>query len=319
MIEVLLADQDDYGFALERTILADAGMKATVARCDTPDELIAAAGSASAMVIVYTPVTRAVFEALPELRLISFPGIGVDAVDFDAARDHGVWVANVPQANVTEVAAHALAMSLAMTRHLPFYDRDVRAGRWDHAAPGRLRRPGTLTLGIVGVGRIGRCLAGMAAPVFGRIVGYDPYVPEDGWPEGIERLDELAGVFHHGDVVSLHMPLAAETRNMIGTRMLAAMEPGGYLVNVSRGGLVDVDALLAALDSGHLGGAALDVLPQEPPSPDHPLLRHPRVLLSPHAAFYSVEADEELRRESIRNVIDWARTGRPNYFVVEGR
>ena len=115
------------------------------------------------------------------------------------------------------------------------------------------------------------------------------------------------------------MPLTAETRNMVGARMLAAMRPGGYLVNVSRGGLVDVDALLAALDSGHLAGAALDVLPQEPPSPDHPLLRHPRVLLSPHAAFYSVESNEELRRESIRNIIDWARTGRPNDFVVEGR
>ncbi len=140
---------------------------------------------------------------------------------------------------------------------------------------------------------------------------------EQAWPDGVARTDDLARLFRQSDVVSLHMPLTEETHGLVTTRHLAGMPPGGYLVNVSRGGLVDVDALLAALDSGHLAGAALDVLPQEPPPPDHPALRHPKLLLSPHAAFYSTESDEEMRRESIRNIIDWARSGRPNFVVVE--
>ncbi len=317
MIEVLLAEYGDAGAGLERKMLAEAGMAASSAPCRTPEEIIEAGRNAGAFVVLTTPVTRAVFEALPNLRLISIPGVGADIIDLDAARDHGVWVANVPHANVTEVATHALAMTLAMIRHLPFFDRDVRAGRWDYEATGRLRRPGKLTLGIAGLGRIGRALAGLAAPCFGRIIGYDPYIPGEAWPDGVARTGDLAGLFRQSDVVSLHMPLTGETQGLVTARLLAGMPPGGYLVNVSRGGLVDVDALLAALDSGHLAGAALDVLPQEPPPPDHPALRHPKLLLSPHAAFYSTESDEEMRRESIRNIIDWARNGRPNFVVVE--
>ncbi len=319
MTHVLLADYGEDGFKLEQRMLADAGMSSTIESGCTTEAIIAAAGDASVILAVFTPITRTLFEALPKLRLISNPAIGVDIVDLEAAREHGVWVSNVPTANITEVATHAFGMTLAMIRHLPFYDRDMRAGRWDYQAPGPLRRPGTLTLGIAGLGNIGRIFGRIAAPVFGKIVGYDPYVPADAWPEGVERLDDLPALLGQSDAVSLHMPLTDENQNLINAEALAAMKPGSYLVNVSRGGLVDLDALLAALDAGHLAGAALDVFPEEPVPAGHPVMSHPRTLLSPHAAFFSLEADEELRRGSIENIIAWQQNGRPDHVVVEGK
>jgi D-3-phosphoglycerate dehydrogenase len=137
-------------------------------------------------------------------------------------------------------------------------------------------------------------------------------------PPSVERaaLDDL---FREADIVSLHVPLHEETRHLAGARTLELMKPGSWLVNTSRGAVADVEAVLAALDSGRLDGAALDVLPKEPPEADHALLRHPRLLLTPHAAFYSTEGERELRRKAAQNLVDWARTGRPTYVVVEGR
>jgi D-3-phosphoglycerate dehydrogenase len=137
------------------------------------------------------------------------------------------------------------------------------------------------------------------------------------FPAYVERVT-LDAAFEQGDVVSLHTLLNDETRGMIGSRLLSLMRRGGYLVNTSRGAVVDIDALVAALEAGRLDGAGIDVLPQEPIASDHPLARHPRVILSPHAAFYSVEAERDLRRKSVQNIVTWAKTGRPDYVVVAG-
>ena len=138
------------------------------------------------------------------------------------------------------------------------------------------------------------------------------------FPPYVERV-YAATLWREADVVSLHVPLNAETRGLAGRQALEAMKPGSWLVNTARGAVADLDAVLAALDSGRLDGAALDVLPKEPPEADHAVLRHPRVLLTPHAAFYSSQGERELRRKAAQNLIDWARTGRPTYVVVEGR
>ena len=319
MIEVLIIDYEEENRQLEVGMLKQAGMTAIFESNGTVDGIIAAGANAIVLIPLVSPISRAVFEALPNLRLISNPAVGVDVVDLGAARDHGVWVANVPTANITEVATHALAMALSLIRALPLYDRDMRAGTFSYAAHGALRRPNTMTFGIAGLGNIGRIVARYAAPLFGRVVGYDPYFAADAWPEGVERIDDLAGVLSRSDVFTLHMPLTDDNEGLIGVDALARMKPGGYFINVSRGGLVDIDAMVAALDSGHLAGAGLDVFPEEPMPTDHPILHHPRALLSPHAAFYSTEADEELRRGSIDNIIAWHQTGRPNHVVVEGR
>ena len=317
---VVIADHPQEDLSLERGLLADAGLAVSVAdpQCRTPGDLIRAAADADALVLQYAPVTDEVMAALPRLQIVSLPLIGVDAVDVEAARRHGVWVANVPDACVTETAVHALSMALGLIRHLPFFDRMVRDGGWGYEATGNLRRPGNLTLGIVGLGNIGRHVAACAAPVFGRLIGFDPMIPTEKWAPEVERAESLKSLFRESDVLTFHVPLTAETRHLVGSELLAEARPGAYLVNASRGPVVDPHALLDALDSGRLGGAALDVFEQEPPDVDDRLRSHPRVCVSPHAAFFSVESDEEARRRSVENIISFERTGRPDHVVVAG-
>ena len=317
-MKVLVTDAEYTSLDIEAEVLETAGHELVTASCKTPAEVIEAGGGVDAFLVQYAPITADVFEALPQLRLVSRYGVGVDAVDTEAARDHGVWVCNVPDYGTTEVALHAVAMLLALLRNVAGHDREVRAGHWDYHLGGELRRPSSLTLGVLGLGRIGRMTAERAAPWFGAAAGYDPYLPDVAWPEGIERLD-LADVFARSSAVTLHLPLTDATSGLVGTDLLGRMPAGSYLVNTARGGLVDLDALVEALDSGQLAGVALDVLPQEPPPSRHPLLTHPRALITPHVAWYSAEAEVELRRKAAQNIVDWAWTGRPTYVVVEGR
>jgi D-3-phosphoglycerate dehydrogenase len=317
-MKVLVTDAEYKSLDLEAQVLATGGHELVPASCRTPEDVIEAADGMDAALVQYAPITAAVFEARPQLRLLSRYGVGVDSVDTEAAREHGVWVCNVPDYGTTEVALHAVAMLLAVLRNLAGHDREVRVGRWDYHLGGELRRPDSLTLGVVGLGRIGRMTAQRAAPWFGAVVGYDPHLPDSVWPEGFERVD-LPDLFARSSAVTLHLPLTDATRGLVGFDLLERMPTGSYVVNTSRGGLVDLDALYEALQSGRLAGAALDVLPQEPPPMDHPLLRHPRALITPHVAWYSEEAEVELRRKAAQNIVDWARTGRPTYAVVEGR
>jgi phosphoglycerate dehydrogenase-like enzyme len=174
-----------------------------------------------------------------------------------------------------------------------------------------------MTLGLIGFGRIGKRMAKLSEHVFGRIVACDPYIAEGDFPAYVQRVS-LEELYRASDVVSPHVPLNDETRGMVNSRMLSLMKPGSFLVNTARGSVANLEHVLEALDSGVLEAAALDVLPKEPPEADHPVLRHPRVLLTPHAAFYSIEGEKELRRKAAQNLVDWARTGRPTYVVSEG-
>jgi D-3-phosphoglycerate dehydrogenase len=322
-MRVVFTDFVQPDVSLERALLSEAGLELVAAepQCATEDEVIAAAQGAQdavALIVQNAPITERVLAALPDLRIVSVPGIGVDAVDIEAAEKHGVWVAHVPDGNITEVACHAVAMVLSLVRHLPLYDAAVRAGDWSYDGTGPLIRPGKMTLGVVGLGKIGRLAAAYAAPIFGHMIGYDPHLPDEAWPEGLARKRDLAALCAASDVITFHLPLTAETRGLVDRGLLEAMKPGSYLVNVSRGAIVEIPDLLAALDSGQLAGAALDVFPQEPPDANDPVLRHPKVILSPHAAFYSLDSDEELRRRSVTNVISFLKTGRPENVVVEG-
>ncbi|HEY4999864.1 MAG TPA: C-terminal binding protein [Usitatibacter sp.] len=317
-MKFLITDHDFPDAELELKLFREAGMEALVAQCRTEDDVIAAAKGCQGLLTQYAPMNAKVFAALPEVRIVSRMGAGFDTVNTSDAMEHGVWVANSPDYGVGEVATHALGMALALVRHLPFYDRDVRAGRWHYTSAGALRRPGELTLGILGLGRIGTRMAHLSRNAFRRIVACDPYIGDDRFRDGVERVS-LEGLFRESDVVSLHVPLTDETRGIANARMFAMMKQGSWLVNTARGSVAHLDHVLAALDSGRLDGAGLDVLPQEPPAEDHPVLRHPRVLLSPHAAFYSEEGEKELRRKAAQNLVDWARSGRPTYVVSEGK
>jgi D-3-phosphoglycerate dehydrogenase len=264
-----------------------------------------------ALLVNYLPVSDSVFETATRLGIVSVGAVGFDSVDVAAATRHGVWVSNVPDAATDEVAAHALAMALALVRHLPFLDRHVRTGGWEYEATGVPRPPGELTLGILGLGRIGRRLADLACGLFGTLVGYDPLVRAQQWPPLVKRV-ELDECLAASDVLSLHLPLSSDTHRLLDGPRLARLPAGAFVVNVSRGGLIDRDALLAALDSGALAGAALDVTDPEPPTLDDPVRHHPRVLITPHAAFYSARALQNYVVSQAANVISWHHDGRPN-------
>jgi D-3-phosphoglycerate dehydrogenase len=317
MPRVLFADNDFPDIDLERSLFEGAGLELVAAQCRTEDELIAAGKGCAGMLIQYAPVTERVVAALPEIGIVSRLGAGFDTIDTDACARHGVWVGNSPDYGVGEVATHALALALAMMRNIVAYHRDVNAGTWHYLSPGRIRRAGNMTLGIVGLGRIGKRMAHIGRNVFKRVIACDPYIIDGDFPAYVER-GVLAEVFAQSDVVSLHVPLNAETRGMIDAAVLSHLKPGSFLVNTARGAVVDVDAALAALDRGTLAGLALDVLPVEPVPAGSKLLGHPRVILTPHAAFYSIEAERELRRKAAQNIITYLKTGRPEYVVVAG-
>jgi D-3-phosphoglycerate dehydrogenase/C-terminal binding protein len=250
-------------------------------------------------------------------------GVGYDNMDLAGWAARGVPVCNVPDYSTTEVADHAIAMMLSLARGTTLYDallrRELEAG-WRFGAAPLIRRLRGAVFGVVGLGRIGLATANRAAAFGMRVVFYDPYlVPGVELAVGFERVHKLADLLAVSDVLSLHTPATAETRNLIDAAALAAAKTGMILVNTARGSIVDLDALPAALKRGQVGGAALDVLSQEPLDPAHPLIaawlaREPwiegRVTLSPHAAFYSPASVIDLRLKSIEGVLAYLREGR---------
>jgi len=318
MPRVLLADHDFPELELERKLYAQAGVELLVGQCRTEADVISAASGCDGILLQTAPITLKVVASLPQLGIVSRIGAGVDTIDADACARHGVWVANAPDYGVGEVATHALALSLALVRNVVAYQRDIAAGRWHYLSSGPLRRAGEMTLGIVGLGRIGKRMAHVSRNVFRRVIACDPYLIDGDFPAYVERAADLASLFGASDIVSIHTPLNAQTRGMVDARVLSCMRAGSYLVNTARGAIVVVDDLLAALDSGILAGAGLDVLPVEPVPAESPLLGHAKVILTPHAAFFSVQAEVELRRKAAQNIVSWLATGRPEYVVVQG-
>ncbi|MGH2994810.1 MAG: C-terminal binding protein [Gaiellaceae bacterium] len=241
-------------------------------------------------------------DRLPALRVVATCSVGFDHVPVEEAGRRGVWVCNVPDYCVEEVADHSLALVLALLRGVVELDRVVSDGRWDWTAAGTLRRLRGTRLGIVGFGRIGRALAERARALGFEVWATDQAVPDEAIAAAGARPASLGELLEACEVVSLHLPLTAETEGLIGEAELTRMPRGAYLVDTARAQLIDLDALLAALESGHLGGAALDVLPVEPPTPEHPPPRAPRLIVNPHVAWYSAEAEEAAYRRPVLSV-----------------
>lgn len=310
-------DVDDTDPAPGIALLEANGFEVRVLGTRDPHGIIAGARDADALLPGYASITRKVIASLPRLKVVALMSMGFDEVDVEAATEHGVWVTNVPGAATEEVATHALALLLASVRQLPFYTASATPGRWNERAATAPPRLSEQTLGLVGLGRIGREFARLAGPLFGRVVGYDPMLPDtaevsaDLAALGVRRAS-LEEVRAASDVLSLHLPLTAETAGMVDAGFLGAMPPGSLLVNVSRGGLVDAAALAAALDAGHLAGAALDVLEHEPPAAGHPLLGRDDVVLTPHIAYFSRRTEIEYVRIQAQNAVTTFATGTPD-------
>jgi D-3-phosphoglycerate dehydrogenase len=229
------------------------------------------------------PIDAALIEALPLLRAIGTASVGFDHIDVEAAGARGVAVVSVPDYCTEEVADHTLALLLALVRGVVELDRSVSRREWDPQAAGPLRTLHGMRVGLVGLGRIGGAVATRLLALGCEVCAHDiAPVPREG-----VRLLTLDELLRSSDAVSLHVPLTPETRGLIGRSELASMRPGAYLVNTARGPVVDIDALLEALRSRRLGGAAVDVLPVEPPSGPPTA---PNLVVTPHAAFYSAES-----------------------------
>lgn len=276
--------------------------------------LLAAIAAADAVILrSSTAIDAELIAAAPRLKVIARAGVGVDNIDIDAATRHGVAVVNTPTANTIAAAEHALALLLALARRIPLADAALKSGRWiKREATGRqLYRK---TLGLVGLGKIGREVAQRARAFEMTVIAHDPFVPDERVLElGVEpvTLEELLA---RADVVSLHATLTDQSRHMIGAAQLAAMKPGALLVNCARGGLVDEAALIDALRSGHLGGAALDVFEDEP-QPNAELVGLPNVVATPHVAASTEEAQVHVAVEAAEQVLEVLAGGRPRWPV----
>ena len=302
-IHIVVTDTGFPNADVEKNVLSALDADVTVAHCRTEDEVLAAARDADALLVQWAPISRRVIEQLTRCRVISRYGVGVDMIDLEAAREHGIRVANVPDYCVEEVAAHTLCFLLALGRKIFWQDRLMHQGTWS-VVPiiGSVSRFQGQTLGLVGVGRIGKRFAQMAAPLGLRILGYDVKPPADPGPVS---LTDLETVLRESDFLSFHCPLTKETHHLMNAQAFDKMKPSAFLINVSRGGVVDTEALVEALERKKIAGAALDVFEQEPLPAEHPLLKMDNVILTPHIASYSAEAALQLRRDTAQRIVEF--------------
>ena len=273
----------------ERSTLGPLG--AEVVAATTVEELDRLAPSAEALLVTsFVTIGGDLIRRLDNCRAIVRYGIGVNEVDLAAATSAGIPVGNVLDASVREVADHTVMLALACLRRLPETSAAVIAGKWDVSPMRGARRLSTLTAGILGLGRIGTAVACRLEAFGMTIVGYDPYVDESPFPR--LDLDEVLGC---ADLVCVHLPLTAETRGLLSDDKLGLLGPGAVVVNVARGGIIDEAALARRLGDGTLWGAGLDVFAEEPLPSAHPLRTAPHLLMTPHAAWYSVESGRDLQ------------------------
>ncbi len=300
----LVTDADFPSLDQEDAFLAAAGIRLQPPPGPTEADLLAAVGEVDAFLVQQRLISQKIFEAAPRLKVIACYGVGFDSVDVAAATDRQIYVCNVPDYCTDEVATHALAMLLALARKVRLADRLVRTGDWTNFTT--LKPMYALTgqwLGLVGFGRIGQALAQMAIALKMKVAAYDPLIPSARFAElGVEQmqLDSLLSVCHY---ISLHLPLTPAAEQLISHQRLAFMRPDACLINCARGRLVDEPALIEALASGRLAGAALDVFWDEPIQPDNPLLQMEQVVLSPHIAYYSEQSLQQVQRSAAEEVV----------------
>jgi len=305
-----LTAASDYDLAVEREVLDGTDVDLRAVDVATSDDLADAFRDVDAVIdrLHVAPYTPEVIDELKRCRVIARCGIGVDGVAHEYAAERGIRVVNVPGYCLDEVADHALALLLALRRNVRGYDAAMKAGRWKRR-PVELHRLRGSTLGLVGFGTIARRVAERARAFGVEVIAADPYVGcNEMKAEGVEKAD-VADLLARSDVVSAHAPLTDETRGTFDADAFARMQSDAHFVNVSRGGLVVEDDLLAALESGEIAGAGLDVFGDEPADQgegtaafDHPLAEREDVVLTPHVAWYSEEADDERRETAARDV-----------------
>jgi D-3-phosphoglycerate dehydrogenase len=313
---VLVTDKlAEEGLALLR---AEPGLEVVVntkIATDVPALRAALAEADGIVVRSGTQLTAEVLKDQPRLKAIVRAGAGVDNIDATSATRQGIVVMNTPGGNTISTAEHTMALLLALSRNVAPACESLKAGRWDRAKYTGSQLEGK-TLGVIGLGRVGLAVARRALGFDMKVVGYDPFLSaERALALGVQSVTSLDDLWGQCDYITIHTPLSAETRNLIGAKELAAMKPGVRLINCARGGLIDEAALIEALDSGRVAGAAVDVFEPEPPPAGLPLIAHPKVLVTPHLAASTEEAQINVAIEAARLLGDFFGTGRVRFAV----
>jgi D-3-phosphoglycerate dehydrogenase len=309
---VLLTDRAWPDADVERAVLRECDAELVESPATDEATLIGLAADVDGIATNWAKVTDAVIRASARCRIVARLGIGIDNIAVDTATELGIPVTNCPDYCVSEVSDHAMGLLLACARRIAFFHLRTKQGEYRLGAAPMMRRLSEQTAGLVGLGRIGQALTLKLGALGMRLLAYTPSGSDHGTGCRMVSLDEL---LEQSDYVSLHAPLTAQTRKLIGRPQLSRMKPTAYLINTSRGGLVDADALWDALRENRIAGAALDVFDPEPPDLSQPLYRDERVILTPHAAFISAESLDQMRRQAMSQVVQALRGERPNNVI----
>ncbi len=300
---------------IEKDVLAEAGLDFTHMAARTEDEVIAQCKGGNIILNQYGKFDDRVFTALPEVKQIVRYGVGVDNVDLEAATRHGVQVCNVPDYGMHEVSDHALALMMALIRKIPATVSHTRNREWDFRKMAPIRRISEMTVGVLGVGRIGGLFAKKALPLCKEVLVHDLNRTDlETKIPGVKQVS-LEELLSKSDVVSVHCPLSDETRNLIDADKLKSMKQGAILINTARGGIIDEEALAVQLEAGALGGAGLDCISAEPIDKTSRLLDMDNVFITPHMAYYSEESSAELKRKVAEEAVRFAK-GEPVHYPV---
>ncbi len=309
---VLLTDRPWSNWDIEQAILTDAGAEIVPAPDGDEATLVELAKDCDAIGTCWAKVTENVIRACPRCRGISRFGIGLDNIAVETATELGIPVTYIPDYCVDEVADHTMALLLVCARKVGFFHLRTKQGEYDLRAAPAMSRLADCVLGLIGLGRIGSAVARRAAPFGMEIIAYTP----SGTPrESGCKMVSLAELLARSDFISLNCPLTSESKGMFGSREFAQMRKSAYLINTSRGGLINHDDLHDAILQGEIAGAALDVFDPEPPDLSQPLYTDERVITTPHAAFVSRQSVEELRRRTARQIADMLHGNRPEHLV----
>jgi D-3-phosphoglycerate dehydrogenase / 2-oxoglutarate reductase len=281
------------------------------------DAAQAVAREADAVMVGLNVVSAKLLSEMTRCKVITRIGTGVDAIDIDAATKHGIWVTYVPDYSIDEVSSHAISLVMAQARHLFPHRVFGEQGIWRYRAETPIRRLALQALGVLGMGRIGSASARKGIGLGMKVIAHDPYLPAERFAElGVTSVD-FDTLMRESDFLTLHVPLNNETRHIIDARALSLMKPTAFLVNTARGAVVDVDALVAAVRNNTIAGAGIDVLPEEPPAADSPILYEERIIVTPHIAWASTEAGRDARVRGAQDVVHVLRGERPKYPLNE--
>jgi len=301
--KIVITDCDHPSVEIEKKILSEINPELTLETCKTEEDVIAVAADADGIINQYAPITRRVIESLKRCRVIARYGVGVDNIDVEAATEHNIIVANVPDYCVDEVSTHAMSLILACARGITLLDRKIRDKKWDFTLAKPLFRTQGKTLGLFGLGRIARMVAQKALGFGFKAIAFDPYVSE---ANSKIKMVALKRLLSDSDFLSIHVPLTDETRHSFSENELKVMKKTAYLINTSRGPVINEKDLYIALKEKWIAGAALDVMEKEPPDWEDSLLKLENIIITPHISFYSEESYVELKTkvaESVRSVL----------------